>query len=95
MSKRLVSDLPDDTLIEKVRFSTIIHSAFASSTVSWAREAIVMRVRQSVPSKRLGKFVAARLAERYLKLQQLRDEVKEAEASHKQRPSRPVHLTRR
>jgi len=24
MSKRLVSDLPDDTLIEKVRFSTII-----------------------------------------------------------------------
>ena len=53
-----------------------------------------MRVRQSVPSKRLGKFVAARLAERYLKLQQLRDEVKEAEAANKRRPSRPVHLTR-
>jgi hypothetical protein len=31
MSKRLVSDLPDDTLIEKVRFSTITRSAFASS----------------------------------------------------------------
>ena len=54
-----------------------------------------MKVRQSVPSKRLGKFVAARLAERYLKLQQLRDEVREAEAAKKQHPSRPVHLTRR
>ena len=54
-----------------------------------------MRVREPVPSKRLGKFIAASLAERYLKLQQLRDEVREAEAAKKQRPSRPVHLTRR
>ena len=54
-----------------------------------------MRVRQPVPSKRLLKFVAASLAEQYLKLQQLRDEVGKAEAAKKQRPSRPVHLTRR
>ena len=56
-----------------------------------------MRVREPVPSKRLlGEFVnAARLAEHYLKLQQLRDEVREAEAAKKQRPSRPVNLTRR
>jgi hypothetical protein len=30
MSKRRVSDLPDDTLMEKVRSSTIIRNAFAS-----------------------------------------------------------------
>ena len=61
----------------------------------WLGETIVMRVRQPVPSKRLGKFIAARLAEHYLKYQQLRDEVREAEAAKKQRPSRPVNLTRR
>ena len=51
-----------------------------------------MRVRQPVPSKRLGKFVAARLAEHYLKLQQLHDEVREAEAAKKQLEHAPGGL---
>jgi hypothetical protein len=60
------------------------------------RAAPASRRRRRFSTERpLGKFVAARLTEHYLELQQLRDEVREAEAAKKQRPSRTVHLTRR